>query len=81
MTHLEVVSKLYTVVHFMLLNTLCSFASVHAVLSLIGGTLYTAEERKAKGLHNSAKSTSELKAEGGNTHILYIFVCAHSHVS
>jgi hypothetical protein len=67
------------VVHFILSNTLCLFMLYYC--SLIDGTLYTAEERQAKGLPNSAKSTSELKAEGGNTQKLYTLVCVHSHVS
>ena len=38
---------------------------MHAHIHDTGGTLYTAEERAAKGLPKSEMSTSELKSEGG----------------
>jgi hypothetical protein len=40
--------------------------------------MYTAEERLAKGLPKPDKSTSELKAEGGNTRILHNRVCFYN---
>jgi hypothetical protein len=42
--------------------------------------MYTAEERLAKRLPKPDRSTSELKAEGGNTRILHDRVCFHNNV-
>ena len=38
-----------------------------------GGTLYTAEQRAAKGLPNDAQSTSELKSDGGTLQFMMLF--------
>jgi hypothetical protein len=42
--------------------------------------MYTAKEKLAKGLPKPDRSTSELKAEGGNTRILHNRVCFHNNV-
>jgi hypothetical protein len=42
--------------------------------------MHTAEERLAEGLPKPDRSTSELKAEGGNTRILHNRVCLHNNV-